>query len=568
MTGAIGLVTRFRAATAALAIGAAAGAAALLTPQPSVASGVQSSPVAVAPPAFRRLNEAQYLRAVEQVFGPGITVPGRFDPPRREEGLLAIGDAHVTVTPTGIEQFELRARRIAAQVFAEKRAKLPCEPGAGFDAACARAFFARHGRLLYRRPLSDAELASLSGLAERVAGQGGGLAKGLEVGLSRLLLSPHFIFRVERSVADPAAPGGSRLDDWSLASRISFLLWNAPPDEALLDAVGRGAMADPAARRREVDRLIASPRFEEGVRAFFFDMFGYEQFAGLAKDQKIYPKFTTELARDAQEQTLRTLVDLLVRSGADYREIFSTRRTFMNRNLAAVYKVPLPASGFEDWVPYTFPEDTPRAGIMSLIGFLMLDPTHEGKSSPTIRGKTVRELLLCQPVPPPPPNVNFSIVQDDSNPLLMTARQRLIAHQENPACAGCHAITDPIGLSMENYDGIGAWRTHEKSALIDASGSFDGKPYVGLLGLTRLLKESPDPASCLVQRSFEYATGRAAGAGDATWLEGTIATFGAQGHRLPDLMRMIAASDAIAVAGLPDNPGTLAHLYRPERSAR
>ena len=401
---------------------------------------------------------------------------------------------------------------------------MPCEAGAGFDAACARAFFTRYGRLLYRRPLSDAELASLEGLAARVSSQGG-LARGLEVGLSRLLLSPHFIFRVERSVADPAA------------------------------------------RRRQVDRLITSPRFEEGVRAFFFDMFGYEQFAGLAKDQKIYPKFTTELARDAQEQTLRTLVDLLVRSGADYREIFSTRRTFMNRNLAAVYKVPLPAAGFDDWVPYTFPESTPRAGIMSLIGFLMLDPTHEGKSSPTIRGKTVRELLLCQPVPPPP-NVNFSIVQDDSNPLLMTARQRLIAHQENPACAGCHAITDPIGLSMENYDGIGGWRTHEKSALIDASGSFDGKPYVGLLGLTRLLRESPDPASCLVQRSFEYATGRAAGAGDATWLEGTIDAFGAQGYRLPALMRTIAASDAIAVAGLPENPATLAQLYRPERSAR
>jgi len=117
----MGLVTRFRAATAALAMGAAAGAAGLLVPEPSAASGLQASPVAVAPPAFRRLNEVQYLRAVEQVFGPGITVPGRFDPPRREEGLLAIGDAHVTVTPTGIEQFELRARRIAAQVFAEKR---------------------------------------------------------------------------------------------------------------------------------------------------------------------------------------------------------------------------------------------------------------------------------------------------------------------------------------------------------------------------------------------------------------------------------------------------------------
>jgi hypothetical protein len=295
--------------------------------------------------------------------------------------------------------------------------------------------------------------------------------------------------------------------------------------------------------------MIASPRFEQGVRSFFFDMFGYDQFAGLAKDQAIFPKFNSELARDAQEQTLRTLVNLLVTTRGDYRDIFTTRTTFMNRSLAALYKVPAPAQAVEDWAPYTFPPDAPRAGILSLAGFLMLDPTHEGKSSPTIRGKSVRELLLCQPVPAPPPNVNFSIVQDDTNPMLRTARQRLIAHQENPACAGCHAITDPIGLSLETYDGIGNFRTHERGAEIDASGTFDGKPYVGLLGLSQRLRESPDAPACLVQRVLEYGTGRPVGAGDNAWLEAGIARFEADGFQLPNLMRRIATSEAMRAIG-------------------
>jgi hypothetical protein len=228
---------------------------------------------------------------------------------------------------------------------------------------------------------------------------------------------------------------------------------------------------------------------------------------------------------------------------------------------------------FDGWAPYTFSDSEPRAGLLSLTAFLMLDPTHEGKSSPTIRGKTVRELLLCQPVPAPPPNVNFSIVQDDSNPLYQTARQRLIAHQENPACAGCHRITDPIGLSLENYDATGAYRTHEKTALIDASGTFEGKPYVGLQGLTSLLRESPDVPACLVQRMFEYGTGREARDTDAGWLEYANGRFAAQGHRLPDLMRLIATSTALAAAKPDQNvsqpvPAKVAYTTNLYRSAR
>lgn len=560
--------TFVRTATLAGAAALLAGVA-VLAPTQQVTAAASSAPtIAPTPPGFRRLNEAQYIRSIELIFGPAIKVPGRFDPPLREQGLLAIGDATVTVSASGIEQYELRAREIAAQAMAGGKVTVPCSPAAGaFDAACAGQILGRYGRLLYRRPLTDAELAAVVAIAANAARANQSFAKGLELGLSRLLMSPNFIFRVERSTVDPLAPGGYRLEDHALASRISFLLWDSPPDEALLDAAARGDLRVPAKLQRQVDRMLASPRFEQGVRSFFFDMFGYEQFRGLTKDQAIYPKFNSELVRDAQEQTLRTIVDLLVTNRGDYRDLFSTRKTFINRGLGALYKVPVSAAGVDGWAPYTFPADQPRGGILSLAGFLMLDPTHEGRSSPTIRGKTVRELLLCQPVPQPPPNVNFALVQDVGNPLYRTARQRLTVHQENPACAGCHALTDPIGLSLENYDAVGSFRTHENDALIDATGTFEGKPYTGLTGLSQRLRESPDVPACLVQRAFEYGVGRSAGGGDAAWLDYAVGQFASDRFRFAALMRRLATSPALAAAA-PPGPVTTALNFDQNRRER
>lgn len=540
-----------RRATSIIAIAAVAGLAlAEFAPiDPASAQTALAAEAATAAISLRRLNEAQYSRSIEQIFGSGITIPGRFEPSLREKGLLAIGDAHVTVTGSGFEQNELRARQIAAQVFKEKRVSFACDgASAAFDEACAQSFVRDLGRQLYRRPLTDGEVSSITSLARAAAGKSGSMARGLQAALERMLVSPNFIFRIERTVADPAAPGGQRLDDYSLATRISFLLWDAPPDKALLDAVARGDLRDPVKTSRLIDAMLASPRFELGTRAFFSDMFGYEQFQGLAKDQAIYPKFNSSLARDAQEQTLRTIVDLLLTNKGDYRDLFTTRKTFMNRNLGALYRVPVPGTGFDGWTPYTFPASEPRSGILSLAGFLMLDPTHEGRSSPTIRGKSVRELLLCQLVPQPPANVNFQLVQDVANPLYRTARQRLTVHQESPACAGCHKLTDPIGLSLENYDAVGNYRTHENSALIDASGTFEGKPYVGLLGLAGRLRESEAVPSCLVRRAFEYSVGREAKETDTTWLDQTAARFAGAGYRFPALMKNLAMSEAIRAA--------------------
>jgi len=174
----------------------------------------------------------------------------------------------------------------------------------------------------------------------------------------------------------------------------------------------------------------------------------------------------------------------------------------------------------------------------------MLDPTHEGRSSPTIRGKTVRELFLCQRVPPPPGNVDFKLVQDTHNPLYKTARDRLTAHRDNPSCAGCHSITDPMGLAMENYDAIGEHRTQENGALIDASGTFDGKSYADLIGLEKILHDSPSVPKCLVQRTYEYGVGRGIAPGEHELIKYLDDQFGKERYALPALMRTIATSGA------------------------
>ena len=532
--------------------GAIAGAAALsggaaLMAQTEKGPGQAPEPaVTGGPVTMRRLDEEQYKRSIADIFGADIKVPGRFEPPFRAAGLVAIGDGKVSMSPSGFEQSELRAREIATQVLAANRldAIMPCKPSSATsdDRACASAFLRKYGELLFRRPLTSQELKQVTDLTVAGARTSGSFYKGLELGLTRLLVSPNFIFRIERSVPDPRLAGALRLDDYSLASRVSFLLWDAPPDAELLRLAATGALQDPAQLRMQVNRLTSSPRFADGVRAFFSDMFAYEQFDGLTKDQALYPKYSSQIARDAREQTLMTVTDLLITNSGDYRDLFTTKRTFMNRRLAALYKVPVGAGGFDGWAPYSFDAEDPRQGILTFAAFLMLDPTHEGRSSPTIRGKTVRELLLCQKVPSPPPNVNFSIVQNVDDPEHRTARERLLAHRSNPACAGCHALTDPIGLGMENYDAVGSFRTHENDALIDASGQFEGKPYVGLVGLTRLLHDSPAVPRCLVQRAYEYGVGRQATAPEKTWLSYAGDRFAADNYTIRSLMTRIALS--------------------------
>lgn len=498
-----------------------------------------------AEPSLRLLSQSQYANTIRAIFGAQVVPNVRFAPVPRTGGLIAVGARAAVMTVGALEPFESAARAVAEKVVddANRSLLIPCRPAAADrrDDACARQFLAPAGRLLFRRTLTAAELDSAVRLAGNAAVMASDFYAGLSAALSYLLVSPQFLYIQETAETDPATTGQWRLDGPSKASRLSFFLWDAAPDSALLDAAEEGRLHTPEGLRHELRRLLASPRVEQGVRAFFDDMLVAEGFDLLAKDPVIYPAFTSKVVMQAREQLLRTVVDHLLNRHSDYRDLFVTRRTFMTRDLAAVYRVPVQA-GPNEWVSHEFSEEGRRAGLLTLVGFLARY-AHPGRTSPTNRGRGLRETLLCQRVPDPPPNVNFELFEN-ATAERRTARQRLDAHNTNPICAACHQLTDPLGLIFERFDGAGQFRLTENGAPIDPSGEVNRVPVRDAVELGYRLREDPALTSCLVRRTYSYATGRAIEPADSSLLRYLEARFEEVGYRFPELLHIIATSRA------------------------
>ncbi len=506
------------------------------------------------PKRLRALTQEQYLNTLTYVFGPDIQVNPNFPPAQRTEGLLALGSGRGGVSSAQLELYQKAAVTVAQMVVDEDRRTflLTCTPKdpKTADAACASQFFAHVGRLVHRRPLTKIELSEYVEEAGNAANSLKDFYRGLAVSIEAMLISPDVLFVVETSEPDPRNKDQQRLDGYSLATRLALYLWNAAPDDELLRAAEKGELHTPKGRVKQIDRMLASPRLEKGMRAFFDDMFAFDSFAALSKDAMMYPVFTGVTATDAREETLRVAIDHLITKNRDYRDLYTTRETFISPRLAAVYKLPAPPT----WSRYTFPENSPRAGIVTHISFLAVH-AHSVRSSPTMRGKALRELLLCQPVPPPPANVDFSALENPKA-TLKTTRDRVDFHLENPVCAGCHKITDPMGLSLENFDGIGAYRETEKGQKIDASGTLDGKAFTDAVGLGKALRDHPALPSCLVKRAFAYGTGSPTTNTDRPLLAHFTTKFGEEGYKLPALLRTITMSEAFSRVAEPKTSPT------------
>ena len=491
------------------------------------------------PSQIRRLTESQYRSVIADVFGPDIKIVGRFEPDLRIDGLQAVGTSAVSVTAAGLEQYENLARNISVQVTDEQhRAKLVgCAPSSTDHngAACARQFFQRIGLQLYRRPLAEAEVTALAKATTDATAKLGDFHGGLAATLSGMLTSPEFLFRIDR-------PASSRrsIDAWSKASRLSFLLWNSMPDQTLLDEARSGALDTQAGLTKAVDRLIASPRFEQGVRAFFTDYLRLDGMDDLAKDSLIYPAFSQAISTSLGEQTLRTISWFLVEQKGDYRDLFTTRSIAMNRSLGPIYDIPVSKSG---WFMYEFPQGDPRTGLLTHAS-LLAQHSHPGRTSPTLRGVALREIFLCEKIPAPPANVNFAVVQNVDNPTLKTTRARLQAHLDDEECASCHRRTDPMGLGLEQFDGAGQFRKVEHDEIIDVSGDFEKQAFNGAAALGKLFGNNPRVSSCLVQSTWRYANGRNPSGTDAADITRLDQSFVAGGHRFPSLMRAIALDPA------------------------
>ncbi len=499
------------------------------------------------------MSQSEYVHTITDIFGADIAIGVRFAPVKRADGLLGVGAGTAVVTPGALDRLESAARSVAQQVTDAKHREflVSCKPAleAERDDACARRFLAQVGRLLYRRPLTDAELNLKVQIAGEAAADGGGFYKGLTYALSGLLVSPNFLLISEDIEPDPLHPGRWRLTGYSKATRLSFLLWDAAPDEELLRAAERGELNDARGLRRQTERMLAASQFAQGVRAFFDDFLVLEAFDNVAKDPIIYPTYTNNIGKEAREQVLRTVVDELVIRKSDYRELFTTRRTLMSPGLASIYRV-LVTPGPGGWAPYEFPAGDPRAGLLTQVGFLS-QYAHPGRSSSTRRGRAIREVLLCQKVPDPPPNVDFSIVEDP-HAKFRTARERLAAHNTDPTCRGCHMLTDPIGLGLERFDGAGQYRETEHGAPIDPSGTLDGVAYADAAGLGQALHDSGALRQCVISRLYSFAVGRPATKSESGLFKYFQSKLDDGGYRFADMLRVMIYSDAFFAAQAPD----------------
>jgi Protein of unknown function (DUF1588)/Protein of unknown function (DUF1592)/Protein of unknown function (DUF1585)/Protein of unknown function (DUF1595)/Protein of unknown function (DUF1587) len=507
-------------------------------------SKTSEPPVKGAPPRLRLITSQQYINTLVHVFGSSLDLDMKFPPMRRTDGLLENGATVAGVTATQLEQFQRAAASVANQVVNESHRNylLPCKPAdeKAPDKACATQFLTEVGPLLMRRPMTAAETQVYVSQAGEAAEKVNDFYAGLGMALEGMLISPDVLFIAEKGEPDPEHPGKFRLDRYSLAQRLSFFLWNSGPDAQILQAAKSGELQTAQGREKVVAMMIASPRIEDGMRAFFDDMFAFDDFDSLSKDATVYPFFTGVTVTDAREQTLRTVIDQLIVKKKDYRDLYTTRETFLSPALAALYNLPS-APG---WQPYEFPVDSPRQGVLTQISFLAVH-AHPGRSSPTRRGKALRELLLCQNVPNPPPNVDFSALENpDAH--YKTQRERVGVHLKNATCAGCHKIMDPMGLALENFDGAGRYRATENGAAIDSSGNLDGKQFANVQGLAQALHDSPTLPSCLVSRIYSYGAGGVPPPVDRPLLTYLNKSFADEGYRIPDLLKTIALSNSFS----------------------
>ena len=362
-------------------------------------------------------------------------------------------------------------------------------------------------------------------------------------------MSPNFLYRIEAGDAADATSG--ELGAYALAGRLSFFLWDTIPDGPLLDAATDGSLLTDEGLAQQVDRMIADDRALDGMRAMFSQLFYLDELDNLVKDPAVYTYLNDELGQSAREETLRGLEALIFDDDGSFMDLFTSRRTFLDRNLAALYGVPAPAR--EGFAETYLSEDGGRAGFFGQASFLA-NQAHPTTTSPTLRGLFIREVLLCQEVPEPPAMANTSIPEPSAD--APTMRDRLSVHLEDPACSGCHRITDPMGLAFENFDGLGTWREQENAETIDASGDIDGDPFQDALGAAKLIAEHKDTGPCLVRHVVQVATGATVDAVDTNWVDWHASGFSTEGHRVKWLLRDVALSPGFRVQGVSHEPST------------
>jgi hypothetical protein len=389
---------------------------------------------------------------------------------------------------------------------ASRRRIFVCRPSIpSEEEACARRILSALARRAYRRPVVPTDLETLlpfytSGRTE------GGFELGIERAIQRMLVSPQFLFRIER---DPAglAPGTSHpVSDLELASRLSFFLWSSIPDDELIDLAVQGKLRQAGVLEREVRRMMLDPRSASLVNNFAEQWLYLRDLDSRKPNELLFPGFDESLRAAFRKET-DLFLDSVLRGNRSVLELLSANYTFLNERLAKHYGIPN-IHGVE-FRRVNLPANSPRGGLLGQ-GSLLTIASYANRTSPVTRGKWVLENLLSAPPPPPPAAVPALKTEAREPGKTLTMRDAMIQHRANPACAGCHSRMDPIGFAMENFDPVGSWRDRDNGTPIDASGVFpDGEKFDGMAGLKAALLSHPDEfVATVAGKLLMYGSGR------------------------------------------------------------
>jgi hypothetical protein len=490
---------------------------------------------------LRLLTQAEYLNSVQSLLGP-LTTKLSLPNDVSVAGYVSVGASQNSVSDPAATAYEAASLEATAEVFgdAQRWQKLVgCQPKADLSDACVTAYITTFGKSAFRRDLADVEVQQWLGVAKNGAMIAGTAAQGLATATSGFLQSPNFLYRVETNKLD-SVNGRLKYDGLSMATRLSYLLTGGPPSAALLAAAAAGQLDTADGVRTAAAPLLMDAGVVDRMAAFFGEYTQAQQVLVVDKSATLFPNFNAALKSSMLQGTQLFLKNIVLGSTADVRSFYDSDQTFVDANLAPIYGVQAPASGFAQ---LQLPSSSGRAGILGQAAVIAAQ-SQPNRTSPTRRGIFILESLLCTTPPSPPAGVKTDLPVDTT----VTTRQQLVAHRAMASCAACHSLFDPLGLALEHFDPIGRYRATENGLAIDTTGTVDGMNFDGVAQLGAVLRQDSRVTTCLMRNFYRSVNGNVNDVADASQVDSLVQSLAARGYVWRSLLADFVASDAFRSA--------------------
>jgi hypothetical protein len=487
-----------------MSVGGAGGSGGSVTTDPPAAACMNPT---LAKPCIWRLTKNQIRNSLLDVANFSPPTIDELPAETRLDGDFANQSGKLTIAPLVADQYFSIGNELGAQVVAQSASFIKC-PMAQLTGTCLTDFLKGFGLKMWRRPVTDVEVGKLTALFNTTSSMAGGAPAALQNVVQAMFMSPNFLYRTE--VGDNSTPGKvTTLTDYELASALSYTLWDSVPDQTLLDLAAQGKLHDKATLTTQAKRMWGAKGAQGAINSFFQQWLQTEDLLSATKDP-MYTVYNAQVAGDLLEETRLFINSVVFDPAGDhsFKTLFTAPYGYVSARTAPLYGM---SNAMGTTLAKTNLDGTQRRGLLTQAGFISAHS--DGDDTAIVsRGRYFRGDILCDGVPPPP-DPKLAVFGPRSADPNMTNRERLISHVQNPQCAACHDIFDPIGFAMENYDPIGRFRTTDKGKQIDPSGTIPmpsggSMTFKNFIDMIDQLSKSPDLYTCFSTQYFSYATGR------------------------------------------------------------